>query len=70
MKKIVLMLILSGFFLSCNNSKIEEVQESVNEKLIDSLSITKKTKSNEITELNSELDSLKRIRDSLKTISE
>jgi hypothetical protein len=70
MKKIVLMLILSSFLLSCNNSKIEEAKESVNEKLIDSLSITKETKTSEIKELNSELDSLKRVRDSLNAISE
>lgn len=68
-KKIIISLLLGVIFISCSEQKHSTLKNSKNEKLIDSLSIEKAEKSTEIKELNSELDSLKKLRDSLKIIS-
>ena len=65
-KKIFISLILGVIFISCSDQKQSTSENSKNQELIDSLAIEKSEKSIEIKELNSELDSLKKLRDSLK----
>lgn len=69
MKKLLLIFILLTLFVSCNNSDKKEIKPDKNKQLLDSLSMEKETKKEEITSLNSELDSLKKIRDSLEAVS-
>jgi len=69
-KRIVIISLLLGVIsISCSEQKQSTLENSKNKKLIDSLSIKKGEKSNEIKELNFELDSLKKLRDSLKEVS-
>ncbi len=65
-KKILISFILGVIIVSCSEQKQSKLENSKNKELIDSLAIEKIEKSNEIKELNSELDSLKKLRDSLK----
>ncbi len=65
-KKILISFILGVIIISCSEQKQSTLDNSRNKELIDSLAIEKIEKSNEINELNSELDSLKKLRDSLK----
>ena len=64
--KIIISLLLGVFLISCSEQKEPALENSKNKELIDSLALEKAEKSNEIKELNSELDSLKKLRDSLK----
>lgn len=64
--KILISLILGVIFISCSDQKQSTSENSKNIELIDSLAIEKREKSKKIIELNSELDSLKKLRDSLK----
>lgn len=65
-KKIIISLLLGVLLISCSDQKQATLESSKNKELIDSLAVEKREKSNEIKELNSELDSLKKMRDSLK----
>ena len=65
-KKILIALLLGVFLFSCAEEKPSNSENSKNKELIDSLAIEKIEKSKEIEALNSELDSLKKFRDSLK----
>jgi len=65
-KKILISLLLGVFLISCSEQNQSTSENSKNRKIIDSLAIEKIEKSKEIKELNSELDSLKKLRDSLK----
>ncbi len=62
-------LLLGVAFLSCSEQKEPSKDNSKNDIIIDSLLIEKSEKSIEIKGLNSELDSLKKLRDSLKIIT-
>jgi len=66
---IFISLLLVVIFLSCSEQKETSKENSKNEKIIDSLLIKKSEKTSEINELNSELDSLRKLRDSLQIIS-
>jgi hypothetical protein len=68
-KKIIISLLFGVMFISCSDQKQTSSENSKNKELIDSLAIEKSEKSIEVKELNSELDSLKKLRDSLKTNS-
>ena len=68
-KKIIISLLFGVMFISCSEQKESTSENSKNKELIDSLAIEKREKSIEAKELNSELDSLKKLRDSLKTNS-
>lgn len=65
-KNILVFLILGVIFIACSEQKQSIFENSKNKELIDSLAIEKIEKSKEIEELNSELDSLKKLRNSLK----
>ena len=65
-KRILIPLLLGVIFISCSEQKQSTLENSINNELIDSLAIEKSEKSKEIKELNSELDSLKKLRDSLQ----
>ncbi len=65
----ILALLLGVFVFSCSEQKQAKPENSKNEQVIDSLLIEKSEKSKEVKDLNSELDSLKKLRDSLKTDS-
>ena len=65
-KRILISLLLGVVLISCSDQKQSTSENSKNKELIDSLAIEKSEKSKEIKELNSELDSLKKLRDSLK----
>jgi hypothetical protein len=67
--KIIFSLLLGLFLFSCSDQKQTSSENSKNKELVDSLAIEKREKSIEVKELNSELDSLKKFRDSLKTNS-
>ncbi len=69
MKKYFLALIVLTLFTSCGNSKNTK-EGSNNKKTLDSLATQKKNKTEEIKTLNSEIDSLIKLSDSLKSISE
>ena len=62
-------LLLGVVSLSCSEQKEPSKDNSKNDIIIDSLLIEKSEKSIEIKGLNSELDSLKKLRDSLKIIT-
>ena len=64
--KIVLSVLLGMIFISCSEQNESNSENLKNKTLIDSLAIKKQEKSLEVKELNSELDSLKKLRDSLK----
>jgi len=68
-KKIIISLLFGVIFISCSEQKESTSENSKNKELIDSLAIEKRGKSIEVKELNSELDSLKKLRDSLKNKS-
>ncbi len=68
-KRVLIALLIGVSFISCSEQKKSTIENSKNKKIIDSLSIKKVEKSAEIKELNSELDSLKKLRDSLKITS-
>ncbi len=67
--KIILSLLLGLILISCSEQKDSTSENSKNKEIIDSLAIEKGEKSIEVKELNSELDSLKKLRDSLKQSS-
>ena len=56
---------MQNAFKEGNNNQIEK-----NKQVLDSLSLEKANKTTEIKSLSAELDSLKKLRDSLNTISE
>ena len=68
MRKLFIIVMILGLFVSCEKSN--DSQKTSNRKTTtDSLTIQKEKKAKEIKDLNSELDSLKRLNDSLKAIS-
>ena len=70
MKKILAIITLLVLFISCANSDENGKTTAKQNSAIDSLTIEKETKNEAIKTLNSELDSLKRLRDSLKSIAD
>ena len=69
MRKAFIVIMVLGLFISCEKSN-ESKETSQNKKTLDSLAHQKESRTDEINELNSELDSLRRLSDSLKAISE
>ena len=69
MKKAFIIVMLVVLFASCKNSN-DTKETSTNKKTLDSLTTQKKNKTEEIKTLNSELDSLRKLSDSLKALSE
>ena len=67
MKNYLIVILFFGLFTSCEKPKGYENPEGT-KNVLDSLATTKKNKQEEIFKLNSELDSLKRISDSLKAM--
>ena len=68
MKKYFLIILILVLFTSCE--KLDKTKKtSSNKKIIDSLALQKRSKTEEIETLNSELDSLRKLSDSLKAIS-
>ena len=71
MRELIVLIILIGFItFSCSENRTTSDENLKNKKLIDSLSIEKKERTLEARELKAELDSLKKLRDSLKANSE
>jgi len=68
MKKIIIILVLLTFFSSCDKPK-ETKTNSTEKSTLDSLTIEKNDKKMEAEKLNHELDSLRKLRDSLAQIS-
>ncbi len=69
MRKAFIVIMVMGLFVSCEKSN-DSKETSQNKKTLDSLAHQKESRTDEINELNSELDSLRRLSDSLKAISE
>ncbi len=68
MKKYFLAVVILALFASCKKSDNTKISSS-NKKTLDSLAIQKESKTEEIKTLNTELDSLRKLSDSLKSIS-
>ena len=68
MRKTFIVIVILGLFVSCEKSSNTQ-NASDGKKTIDSLTLQKENKAEEIENLNSELDSLRRLSDSLKAIS-
>ena len=68
MKKYFLVVVILALFASCEKSDNTKISSS-NKKTLDSLAIQKESKTEEIKTLNTELDSLRKLSDSLKSIS-
>lgn len=68
MKKLIIILALLTLFSSCDNPK-ETKTSSTEKSTLDSLTIEKNDKKMEAEKLNLELDSLRKLRDSLSQIS-
>ncbi len=68
MRKYFLIILFLVYFTS--GEKLDNTKNaSSNKKIIDSIDIQKRSKTKEIKKLNYELDSLRKLSDSLKTIS-
>ncbi len=68
MRRYFLIILFLASFTSCE--KLDNTKKaSSNKKIIDSLAIQKRSKTKEIKTLNYELDSLRKLSDSLKAIS-
>jgi len=70
MKKVFAITILLILSISCTNSDESGKTTIKQNSAIDSLTLEKESKNEAIKTLNSELDSLKRLRDSLKSIAD
>jgi len=70
MSKTIIILLLGTLFVGCNNLDKVEIKSDKNKQVLDSLSLEKANKTTEKKSLSAELDSLKKLRDSLNTISE
>lgn len=70
MKKILAIITLLIISISCSTTDENGENAIKQNSAIDSLTIEKESKNKAINTLNSELDSLKRLRDSLKSIAD
>lgn len=68
MKKLIIILALGLLFLSCERTEVSK-NDSSDKSTLDSLTIQKKDKEMEVEKLSTELDSLRKLRDSLVQIS-
>ena len=66
--KFPIFLLLVVLVYSCSDGNSPSKKNIEGKKILDSLTIEKKSKSNEIIKLNSELDSLRMLRDSLSRL--